>query len=428
MLLEQIQTPMKNENETFYYPQYKNNCISNITDLLLDIFETHNKTAKPLLEGVAENAYTERNTKVVLIVVDGFGFNQFLNYQREDRFLTELTRKGIVQPLTSVFPSQTTNALTTLNTGLTPQEHGLFEYLIYLKEIGIVNALRFERVGTEPEDKLIEEFDPSILLLKGKTIHNTLNENGISAYTHLNATNAFNPCSKIIFQGSTMIPSMKMSDSIIGLRKKIEENKDKSAYFFLHLDTLDTISHVYGPNSYEYHSELSLITYLLNKELVQKIDHKTAKETTLLLIADHGEINVDLEKTVYLPKAALHLESAQNGKPILPTGSPREIFLHIKEEKLPETKQWLLKKIGDKAQIIETVKAAENGLFGTGVASEGFFARAGNLLILPYGNETIWFENPEGRRISFLGQHGGLNKQEMLVPFTVANLDNLAKK
>ena len=63
-----------------------------------------------------------------------------------------------------------------------------------------------------------------------------------------------------------------------------------------------------------------------------------------------------------------------------------------------------------------------------GVASEGFFERTGNLLILPYGNETIWFENPEGRRLSYLGQHGGLNKQEMLVPFAVANLGKLRDK
>jgi len=49
-------------------------------------------------------------------------------------------------------------------------------------------------------------------------------------------------------------------------------------------------------------------------------------------------------------------------------------------------------------------------------------------LILSYGNETIWIENREGRKNSFLGQHGGLSKEEMHVPFAVANLRNLREK
>ena len=208
----------------------------------------------------------------------------------------------------------------------------------------------------------------------------------------------------------------------------MEENRGKCAYFFVHLDTLDTISHQYGPESYEYYAELSLITYLLKRELVEKIDHKTAKETLLLVTADHGGVKVDPKETTYLncfPKAILNLQVGKNRKPILPIGSPREVFLHIKEEKLAETKEYLQRKIGDKAQIIETKEAAEKGLFGLGFAGREFLERIGNLMILPYGNQTVWFEDSEGRKNSFLGQHGGLNEQEMLVPFAVANLSSL---
>ncbi|MGD6850961.1 MAG: alkaline phosphatase family protein [Candidatus Bathyarchaeia archaeon] len=426
MLIEQTQIRIKGENGNLHYPQYRDNCISNIPDLLLEIFNVQ-KTAQPPKEEIAENICPEHNLKVILLVIDGFGFNQYLKHYKENQFLNKLATKGEVEPLTSVFPSQTTNALTTLNTGLTPQEHGIFEYFIYLKNMGIVNSLRFERL--DPKRKQNKEIDPSIMLLKGKpTIHNRLREQGIPTFTHINAANAFNGCSKLIFQGSTVIPAAKTSDTIVQLRKKLEENSDNSAYFFVHLDTLDTISHEYGPDSCEYSAELSLITYLLNRELVQKIDPKTAKETVLLLTADHGGVTVNPKETIYLQKTALPLQTAKNRKPIWPTGSPRDIFLHIKKEKLAETKEWLNQKIGGKAQIIETQEAAKNGLFGLNSVSEGFFERTGNLLILPYGNETVWFENPEDRKISYLGQHGGLSKQEMVVPFAVANLSNLREK
>ena len=84
-----------------------------------------------------------------------------------------------------------------------------------------------------------------------------------------------------------------------------------------------------------------------------------------------------------------------------------------------------LQKIGDKAQIIETKEAAKKGLFGLGFAGREVFERTGNLMILPYGNQTVWFEDSDGRKISFLGQHGGLNEQEMLVPFAMAKLSSL---
>ena len=429
MLVQQVKSVKKKTETDFVYPQYDKSCISTIPNAILDLFEVEKEETGSPLENEMKITCPEKISKVVLLVIDGFGFNQFLNRLKENRFLANLTEKGEVYPLTSVFPSQTTNALTTLNTGLSPQEHGLFEYFIYLKDIGLVDALRFERIGFKGKNNLRDEgFDPSILLLEDKTIHNTLKQNGINTFTHIQASNAFNECSKLIFKGSKIIPAVKSSDSIVRLRKNLEENSGKSAYFFVHLDTLDTISHEYGPESYEYYAELSLITYLLNRELVQKIDPKTAKETLLLVTADHGGVNVEPEETTYLnclPKTILNLKVGKNRKPILPAGGPREVFLHIKEEKLVETKEWLIQKIGNKAQIIETEEAAKKGFFGLGVVSREVFERIGNLMILPYGNETVWFENSEGGKISFLGQHGGLNEQEMLVPFAIANLSSL---
>ena len=426
MLVQQVKSVEKKINSNFVYPQYDQSCISEIPNMILNLFEAKKEKTKPCSKIMTQ---PDGINKVVLLVIDGFGFKQFLNQLKDNRFLSNLTNQGEVYPLTSVFPSQTTNALTTLNTGLTPQEHGLFEYFIYLKNIGVVNALQFERLGSKLKDRLIDKrFDPSILLLHDKNIHNALKQNGISTFTHVNASNAFNVLSQLIFHGSKIIPSVKSSDTVVRLRKNLEENSGKSAYFFVHLDTLDTIAHEYGPDSYEYSAELSSITYLLNRELVQKLETKTAKETLLLLTADHGGLNIDPRNTTYLnclPKALLNLQVGKNQKTIMPIGGPRELFLHIKEGKLVETKEWLVQKIGNKAQIIETKEAAEKGLFGLGIPNKEIFERTGNLMILPYGNETVWYENSEGNKISFLGQHGGLHEEEMLVPFAITKLSNL---
>jgi len=145
---------------------------------------------------------------------------------KEQKFLENLAEKGDVFPLTSVFPSQTTNALTTLNTGLTPQEHGLFEYYLYLKEVDmIVNTLRFEPLGSTHRDELFEKgFNPN-LLFKGKVIQNTLEEAGIKTFVHMNIAYAFSRYSSLFFEDSTLVPSFKSSDLIIRLRKKLEKGR-----------------------------------------------------------------------------------------------------------------------------------------------------------------------------------------------------------
>jgi Type I phosphodiesterase / nucleotide pyrophosphatase len=429
MLVQQLQTKWQVANE-FVYPQYDENCISQIPDTVLTLFgiqkqNNHAVLDHPFLNTVLPN----RMNKVVLLVIDGFGFNQFLYHHKENPFLLNLVGNGEVYPKTSVFPSQTTNALTTLNTGLTPQQHGLFEYFIFLKNIGVVNALRFERLGKRRPSSLLEEgFDPSILLYKSRTIHEVLAENGVASFTHIHASNALNICSKLIFRGSQITSSLNAFETVSALKKKLEVNRDKKAYFFVHLDTLDTISHVYGPGSFQYQAELSWLTYLLNKELIERIDPQTAKETLLLVTADHGAVNVNPAQATYLnylPNTLLNLRCGPDRKPIMPTGSPREVFLHIKEHKLQETKERLSQKIRGKAQVLETEEAVECGLFGWGVPKQGVLDRLGNLMILPYGNETVWFESPGSYKLSYLGQHGGLSSQEMLVPFGAANLGSL---
>ncbi|MDR1991990.1 MAG: alkaline phosphatase family protein [Nitrososphaerota archaeon] len=421
MSTEESQSAKEN---SFVYPQYHQNCISNIPKLILHLLGVQGSNSNPLKSHVTIG---DKYSKIVLLVIDGFGFSQFQKHLPQNRFLSALVAKGTISSITSVYPSQTTNALMTLNTGLTPQEHGVFEYFIYLKEVGVIDALRFERVGVEQKNLSAQGFSPS-LMFRGKSIHRMLKDNAVQTFTHMQASYASSVCSKLIFDGSILVPAQRTTDLIVNLRKNLERSNE--GYFFVHLNSLDAISHEYGPKSEQFTAELSVITYLLQKELVEKIDTKTAKKTLMLITADHGAIDINPKSTMYLSrtqKPLTYRKRGKNRKCIMPTGSPRGIFLHIKEEKLEKTKENLTYQIGSIAQVLKTDDAVKAGLFGIGEAPCEFFERAGNLLVLPYDKETIWFSNPEGRKITFLGQHGGLNSEEILVPFAAVDLDALKK-
>ncbi len=425
-MIHEFNDPIQNQDGTdFLYPRYNQNCICNIPGTILDLFDVnHNLPKLPM----KINTEGDGTNKVVLFVLDGFGYNQFTRYHNEHKFLSSLAKKSEVFPLTSIFPSQTTNALTTLNTGLTPQEHGLFEYYIYIKEVDrIVNTLSFEPLGSRIRNELLEKgFSPEILF-NGPSIQSKLKDAGIKSFTHIYASYAYSHYSKLLYKDSTFIPSLKSSDLIVTLKKKLKKESGP-AYFFVHLSNLDTISHEYGPTSYEYNAELSAISYLLNKELIEKIDPQTAKETLILLTADHGGVNIVPNDTTYLNSFSDvlgNLEQGKTGNPILPTGSARDVFLHVKPDKLLETQDLLLKRIGNKAKIVETKQAINDGLFGRGEVGKQFVDRAGNLLILPYRNETVWFEHFKDIKYNPIGQHGGLSPEEMIVPLAVTKLDKL---
>ena len=77
-------------------------------------------------------------TQVVLLVLDGFGWEQLL--ERPQLAPTVRTLTG--GPITSVVPTTTATALTSITTGLTPAEHGVVGYRVHVGEQEVMNVLR----------------------------------------------------------------------------------------------------------------------------------------------------------------------------------------------------------------------------------------------------------------------------------------------
>ena len=78
---------------------------------------------------------------VVLLVLDGLGWSEV-----ESRVLRTL---GSLDggPITTVVPSTTPTALTSISTGLAPAEHGVIGYRIFMGT-GVLNVLRWKLHGS----------------------------------------------------------------------------------------------------------------------------------------------------------------------------------------------------------------------------------------------------------------------------------------
>ncbi|MEK7664067.1 MAG: alkaline phosphatase family protein [Patescibacteria group bacterium] len=427
MIFEEVEKQIEEkQNGEFLYPCYESFCFSSIPSAILYLLGLRKES--PLVSILNKAKITPTNSKkVILFLIDGFGYKQWLKYTGQYEFLKRFTERGIVAPITTVFPSTTAAALTTIHSGLTPQEHGLPEWWVYFDELDkIIVTLPFTPIGEKGRDKLLDAgVDPKILF-DGKTIHETLSEAKIPSFTFIRDTYANSAYSKTIHRGSETTPFINSSDLLTNLRKKVVE-VSTPAYFYVYWDAVDSIAHTYGPHTEQYLAELNGFFYLLQKEFVEKIGN-LAEEISIMITADHGQVNVDPKRTIYLNQYSEVVDNFQvgpSGNKILPWGSTRDIFLAIKLEKLDEVFEFLTKIFDAKATIMKIETAFEQGLFGRGNLHKKFQSRVGNLLILPHGNSTIWYEHFKDGKFDLLGMHGGLTAEEMLVPFAVARGDQL---
>jgi hypothetical protein len=406
-------------------PDYNGYCLSNVPSTALSLLgvDSGRRILPKDALGDTETAGVEN---VVLMLFDGMGYREW-SRQGNQGFFDTFSKKGSVRPITTVFPSTTAAALTTVSTGLTPQEHGLPEWFVYMDELDeVIATLPFTKAGESGRDTLVGQFDPRSLF-DGHTIFERLKGDGVRCMSLTNRALAYSAYSKVSRKGSEVLPYASASDLAVSLRRQLEGARGRN-FFYVYWSYVDTIEHIYGPNTDEAAVEASLISHAFFEGFLSKLDREAARKTLILATADHGQINVIPEKTLYMNrfrKLAGFLEHGQTGKTIPPWGSARDAYLRIKEANLDEAKQYLEERLKGVASVLKTNEAIDMGLFGVNRASRKFRRRVGNLMILPYGTKTVWYRYRKRDSLDLRGHHGGMTKDEMTIPLAAARVSDL---
>lgn len=407
--------------ENFIYPKYQGQSLLNIPSTVLSLFNI-----PPLKRTLPKKFYQNvlGAEKIIFILADGLGWNLFNRRALKYQFFNKLVKRGILSQITSVFPSSTPPAVNCLNSGLSALEHGLLEWYLYLEETDcIVQSLPFTHTLLKDQDKILDQKQG--ILFNGKTIYKSLRERSIPSFTICPEELVYSFYNKQVGEGSVILGYKNLSGLFLTLKQKLEEIEGK-AYFYVYWPDIDGAEHHFGPWSKEASVEISRLAIGLEK-FISQIDKKVASETGLFVSADHGLMEISFRKVVYLDEIEGLRDSFQvsvHNYIILPTGAPRDVYLHIKEDKLKEVKLLLKQKLKGIAEVVETKEMLEKGLFGKGQIHPQFFKRTGNLLILPYNNQAVWYRY-DSRDVSLVGQHGGLSADEMLIPFISAKLSDL---
>ena len=358
--------------------------------------------------------------KVVVILADGFGWRFFERFANASPALRRFRDRGTITKLTSQFPSTTASHITCLHTALEVGQSGIYEWQYYEPQVGaIIVPLLYSLAGTKDREQLkAAGIDPA-RILPDRTLYRQLAQSGVTSTVLQHKEYATSTFSTHMYRGATPAGYRTLPEALVNLRTALIRSQGP-AYFVLYFDRIDALAHWYGPTSPQVEAEIDVFLATLERLFLSQISGHG--DTLVLLTADHGEVEVDPATTIYLNTNPAfrgierYLKADQQGRPLVPAGAPRDFFLYVHDEMLDEARYFLAQRLEGRAVVYRTADLIACGFFGAQSPVEPFLSRAGNLVILPYRGDSVWWYEKGRFEQIFYGHHGGLTREEMEIP------------
>lgn len=400
-------------SERFRKPLYDSYCFSNIPgtiERLLIGTSEHGVLPDDVLPE-AEKTYDN----VVLFFIDAFGWRFFERYKDEYPALKRFVESGMVSKITSQFPSTTSAHVTTIHTGVPVGAHGVYEWFFYEPKLDrMISPLLFSFVGDTGRNTMLEAGVDPTKLYPRTNIFNELAEAGVATHLFQSKDYTPSPYNDTVTAGAQQYhPFGNFKEAFSEMTEVLKAGGDKK-YCYFYYGEIDGAGHEHGPDSPEF-DEAVREFFIEMEGFVQGLEGK-CDNTLLLMTADHGQTHMDSATTVLLdevlPEIKEWTKTNEKGELIAPAGSARDFFLHIKEEHIEEAVTAIGELVAGKAEVYLVEELVEQGFFGPTI-SDTFLGRVGNVVVLPYEGESVFWWGGGKFDKKFIGHHGGLTPHEM---------------
>ncbi len=345
---------------------------------------------------------------VLCVLIDGVGYKRLEGLRTAGLVdLSPFAHSGSYIPLTSVFPTTTTTALSTLSTGLSPIRHGVLGYKLFIPEVGaVVDMIRLsvpggkenaiEKLGLNPE-----------ALLPGPTLYQRLANAGIPTVLFLPRFIAESGLSRALYQGvARTVPFLAGSDLVMLIEEAL--TRPGPAFLSVYWPSTDTLGHTYGPASPAVGSE---IAHTFN--VVRQIAHKMPKKSLLIVLSDHGQYEADPVKDMVNCAAQAALREALL---LPPVGDPRAAYMFVRRGREEAVAEFFHKFFPEEFTVLSTEEALGRKLWGLEEAKPEVRALLGDLVVISRKRRFVLWPTEE---FKLRGLHGGLTTDELFVPLLV---------
>ncbi len=347
-----------------------------------------------------EVAAGERAT-VVLLVIDGLG----------DRFLVECGQGSALLAhrrgtLSSVFPSTTASAMTTLYTGVAPAAHGLNGWFIHDARFGGVLApLPLMHRGGGPVEafRLLPRLCPQPSMFKGAKRRSSMVAPQEIAFSRFSQRNG---------KGAQVRPYAGLADLGETIIDEVTRLGRRGGFVHAYYPVFDALSHLYGCRSAAAIDRFWRIDALF----AQLCERLRGSGATIVVTADHGFIDSAPEQQLKLEPAVAAMLAA----PLF--GERRLAFCAVRPGAVNEFEAWARSELPGKAVMVRGTDCIDAGLFGPGRPNPRLRERVGSHALLMEPGWTVIDEVQDEVPHSMIGVHGGLTADEMRVPLIRAHL------
>ena len=342
----------------------------------------------PALFGKVDNTWIPEPARdapaVVLLVLDGLGWSAVQDHA------SVLPRLGQMEgnAITTVAPSTTATALTSIATGLAPAQHGIVGYRMLIDET-VLNVLRWTAPGRgRPPDPFDVQRHAPFLDREVPVVTRTEFRDTGFTQAHL--------------RGGRLAGWHTVSGLIEQCVRAIEAGE---RFVYAYYPGVDTIAHEFGLHDRVFTRELAFVDRFVG-ELIDALPANAA----LLVTSDHGQVHLEAESWIEIPEL-LPLAKAV-------AGDGRFRYLYADGNDRKELLGRAREVCSDRAWVWSRAEVLEMGVYGAG-ATGTIPGRIGSVVLA--AREAVAFVDPAlPNERTLLSGHGSLTPDEMYVPLLAA--------
>lgn len=354
-------------------PAYGGACLSSLVPVLLG-------PAGAAPDWLPEPARGAR--QVVLLVLDGLGWEQLRARPDLAPVLTGMAGGAI----TSVAPTTTATALTSIATGLPPAEHGVVGYRVRVGTHDVLNVLRWTTESGDAREAVPpEKFQPHPAFGGGRPPVVTRAEFATTGFTvaHLFGTR---------LHGWRLPSTMTVEvDRLV---------RQGEPFVYAYYDGMDKIAHERGFGEH-YDAELAA-----SDRLVGDLLDVLPPDASLMVTSDHGQVQVG--------DASIPLDADVMADVELLSGEGRFRWLHARAGATERLRTRCVQRYGHLAWVRTREELVAEGWFGGRPAPEAE-RRLGDVALVAF--EPVAFDDPaDTGETRLVCRHGSLTPAEVLVP------------
>jgi predicted AlkP superfamily pyrophosphatase or phosphodiesterase len=382
-------------------PDYEGGSIVNLMSSILQGLGESTNHHPPLRSLDGESL--AHATNVVLLVLDGLGYQYLLDRGRDSVLCQHLIGK-----MTSVFPTTTATAITTFMTGLAPQQHGLtgwFTYFEELKSIVTVLPCKYRYALDEKQNISINAQQ----LYGHIPLFDLLNVGSFIVTPEMIAYSEFS----LSHRGKAQIKPYVTLAECFDYTTDIIQSSARRKYIYTYWPQFDGMAHERGVQSQDVANHFADI----DKAFEKFINDIKGTNTLVIATADHGIIDSGAEHCIEVENYPELLDMLS-----LPlSGERRMAYCYVNPDRREDFQSFVSNHFSGQIDMLDSQQLIAQNYYGLGVPHPRLNRRVGDYALFMRGNMTIMDTLETEKRFYHVGTHGGLSEEEMLVPLIVVS-------